>query len=75
MAAKLPFAVAHGVSRAQGDSIGAWWDERKGFIQPSEFILNASGKVMHSTYSSSPLGRTDPAEALLLMGWLAARKP
>jgi hypothetical protein len=73
VAANLPFPVAHGVTRAQGDCMGAWWDERRDFIQPSEFILNASGKVMHSTYSSSPVGRTDPAEALVLMGYLTSR--
>ena len=56
----LPFPVAHDVSRQQGDTIGAWWDEKRDFIQPSEFILNHKGRVMHSTYSSSPVGRTDP---------------
>ena len=66
----LPFPVAHGVTREQGDSFGAWWDEKRDFIQPSEFILNHKGRVMHSTYSSSPVGRTDPQETLVLLGYL-----
>ena len=66
----LPFPVAHGVTREQGDSFGAWWDEKRDFIQPSEFILNHKGRVMHSTYSSSPVGRTDPEETLVLLGYL-----
>lgn len=69
----LPFPVAHGVTREQGDSFGAWWDEKRDFIQPSEFILNHKGRVMHSTYSSSPVGRTDPQETLVLLGYLTSR--
>ncbi len=74
VAAGLPFPVAHEVSREQGDAIGAWWDEKRDFIQPSEFILNHSGRVMHSTYSSSPVGRTDAQEALVFLGYLSSRK-
>ena len=70
----LPFPVAHGVSREQGNLIGAWWDKKGEFIQPSEFILNHSGTVMHSTYSSSPVGRTDPQEALVFLRFLGSRK-
>lgn len=70
----LPFPVAHGVTREQGDLLDAWWDEKRDFIQPSEFILNHKGRVLHSTYSSSPVGRTDPQEALVLMNFLTSRK-
>jgi hypothetical protein len=73
VAAPLPFPVAWGVTREQGDSIGAWWDEKRDFIQPSEFILNHKGRVMHSTYSSSPVGRTDAAETLMLLQYLSQR--
>jgi peroxiredoxin len=74
VAAGLPFPVAHSVSREQGDLIGAWWEEKRDFIQPSEFILNHKGRVMHSTYSSSPVGRTDPEETLVLLNFLSARR-
>ena len=70
----LPFPIAHEVSREQGDLIGAWWDEKRDFMQPSEFILNHSRRVLHSTYSSSPVGRTDPQEALVLLNYLSSRK-
>ncbi len=73
VASSLPFPVAHGVTPEQADLIGAWWDDKRNFIQPSEFILNHSGRVMHSTYSSSPVGRTDPQEALVLLNFLASR--
>ena len=74
VAAGLPFPVAHEVTREQGDLIGAWWDEKGDFMQPSEFILNHSGRVMHSTYSSSPVGRTDPEETLVLLNYLSSRQ-
>lgn len=67
---KLNFPIAYGVTRDQGDAIGAWWEERRDHIQPSEFVLSGSGRVMMSTYSNSPIGRMDPDEALTLLTFL-----
>ena len=72
MAAPLNFPVAHSMTRSDGDAIGAWWDERRDHIQPSEFVLNGKGRVMASTYSNSPIGRMDPAEALVLLGYISS---
>ena len=69
MAQPLSFPVAHSMTRADGDSIGAWWDERRDHIQPSEFILKGN-RVLASTYSNSPVGRMDPAETLTLIKFL-----
>jgi hypothetical protein len=66
--------VAWGVTREQGDTIGAWWEERRNHIQPSEFLLSRSGKVMFSTYSNSPVGRIDPAEVLTLIKYLISMR-
>ena len=63
----LSFPVFHGVTRAQGDAIGAWWEERRDHVQPSEFIVNQRGRVLGSTYSNSPVGRMDPQETLTLI--------
>ena len=70
VAESLGFPVAYGVTRKQGDEIGAWWEEHRDHIQPSEFVLSRSGKVMMSTYSNSPIGRMDPAETLSLIKFL-----
>ncbi len=67
---KLSFPIAYGVTREQGDAIGAWWEERRDHVQPSEFVLSGSGRVMMSTYSNSPIGRMDPAEAVTLLTFL-----
>lgn len=70
VAQDLQFPVAYGMSRADGDRIGAWWEERRNHIQPSEFILRQDGRVLSSTYSSSPVGRMDPQETLTVMQFI-----
>jgi len=64
-AAELSYPVAYGVTRETADRIGAWWEERRGIVQPAEFVLN--GKVMASSYSSGPIGRVDAADVVKLI--------
>ncbi len=66
VASELGFPVAWGMTRELGEQFGAWWDEGREFIQPSEFFMTGSGKVLASTYSSSPIGRMDPEDAVTL---------
>tara|TARA_B100001057_G_scaffold333456_1_gene333984 strand:- start:8600 stop:8809 length:210 start_codon:yes stop_codon:yes gene_type:complete len=66
--------VAYGITREQGDAMGAWWEARRDHIQPSEFVLSQSGRVMFSTYSNSPVGRMDPEETLTLLKFLNAQR-
>ena len=72
-AAELGFPVAWGMTREQGELFGAWWDEGREFIQPSEFFMTGSGKVLASTYSSSPVGRMDPEDAVTLARFIIHR--
>ena len=74
VAEPLGFPVAYGMTRKDGDAMGAWWDERRDHIQPSEFLLSKSGKVLMSTYSNSPVGRMDPGETLTLIKFLNAQR-
>ena len=77
VAAELSFPVAYGVTRAQAEQLGAWWEERRGIIQPSEFLLTADGKVRSATYSSGPIGRVDATDVVKLVTFydkLAAQK-
>ena len=74
MAKALNFPVAYGVTRDIGNALGSWWDERRDFIQPSEFVLRPKGKVMFSAYSNAPVGRMDPAETLTLIRYLNSIK-
>jgi hypothetical protein len=66
----LGYPLAYGMTRADGNSVGAWWEERRDHIQPSEFVLTQSGQVVFDTYSNSPVGRMDPEETLTLIKYL-----
>jgi len=69
VAAELSYPVAYGVTRAMADRIGAWWEDRRGIVQPSEFVVGADGKVRSSTYSSGPIGRVEPADVIKLINF------
>ena len=67
VAAELSFPVAYGVTRAMADQLGAWWEDRRAIIQPSEFVVAADGKVRSSTYSSGPIGRVEAGDVVKLV--------
>jgi alkyl hydroperoxide reductase subunit AhpC len=67
VAAEVSYPIGYGINRELADRIGAWWEERRSIIQPSEFIVDAQGKVRASTYSSGPIGRMDPADVIRLV--------
>ena len=64
MADEVSFPIGYEVPRLVADALGSWWEDRRGLIQPSEFIVGESGSVMCSSYSDGPIGRFD-AEAVL----------
>jgi len=74
VAAELNFPVAFGVTRAQADLLGAFWEERRQIIQPAEFILNDQRKVVVSSYSDGPLGRIDAADVVKLVNFYESQK-
>ena len=75
VAKDLNFPVAHGVTREDAEKIGAFWDGKRNFIQPSEFVVRAAdGKVVSSTYSASPIGRVDAADVVSLLKFVEARR-
>jgi peroxiredoxin len=67
VAAELSFPVGYGVTRAMADQLGAWWEERRQIIQPSEFVVDAAGTVRTSSYSSGPIARMDPGDVVRLV--------
>ena len=68
------FPFAYGMTREHADRIGAWWEDRRGIVQPSEFILDGENRVEVSSYSDGPLGRMDAADALRLIDLYESRK-
>jgi len=74
VAAEVSFPVGYGVTRDNADALGSWWEDRRSIIQPSEFILDADGKVLAATYSDGPLGRLDGADAIRWITFRESRK-
>ncbi len=71
----LQFPVAHSLEVPDdAERIGAYWEKKRGIVQPSEFLLGPDRRVLHATYSTGPIGRIDPADALTLIRFLKARK-
>jgi len=71
---ELSFPVAYGVTRDQAAAIGSWWEDRRSIIQPSEFILDRSGSVISATYSTGPVGRLMPEDAVKLIKFVEGQK-
>ena len=74
LGADLTFPIAVNMTREQGDSVGSWWEDRRSIIQPSEFIIRKDGSVASSTYSSGPIGRMEPEDAVKLIKLYASRE-
>ena len=70
VAADLSFPIAYGVTRAQADDLGSWWEDRRGIIQPSEFFLGQDQNVIYNTYSSGPVGRMNPDDLVKMIGFV-----
>ena len=64
VADEVGFPVGYGVGRDIAAKLGSWWEDKRDFIQPSEFIVGADGKVMASSYSAGPLGRFDATDVV-----------
>lgn len=69
VAAEVSYPVAYGVTRETAERIGAWWEERRGIVQPAEFVVGANGKIVASSYSSGPIGRIDAADVVKLINF------
>jgi len=73
VAAEVSFPVGYGVTRANADQLGSWWEERRSIIQPSEFIMTAEGKIVASSYSDGPVGRIDAADVIKVINFREAQ--
>ncbi len=74
VADEVSFPVAHRVTREMADALGSWWEDRRGIIQPSEFIVGEDGKIVTSSYSSGPIGRFDAADVVKIINFYESRK-
>ena len=70
----VSFPVGFGAGEEHRNLLGSWWEERRGLIQPSEFIIDSSGKVVTSSYSSGPIGRIDAQDVIKMTNFLESKK-
>ena len=70
----ISFPLGHGLSREDGNALGSWWEEKRNFVQPSEFVFRRNGQIVQSSYSSGPLARTLPEDVIALLGFMIARE-
>ena len=73
VANEVYFPVGYGVTRDIADALGSWWEDRRGIIQPSEFMIGPDNKVMISSYSDGPLGRIEGVDIVRLIQFYEAR--
>ncbi len=71
VAGEVSFPIAYGVTHDIAEALGSWWEGKRGIIQPSEFIVDADGKIVHSSYSSGPLARTLAPDVISLLKLLS----
>jgi hypothetical protein len=72
---QLTYPLAWGLKVPDdAERIGADWDAKRKIIQPSEFIVGRERRVLHATYSTGPIGRIDPGDALALIRFLKSKR-
>jgi len=73
VAREVSFPVGYGVTREVADRLGSWWEERRSIIQPSEFLIDAGGKILASSYSDGPIGRIEAADVIKVINFREAQ--
>ena len=67
----LEFPVGHGAdARAIAEATGAFVNDDPLFLQSTGFVLNPSGQVVVSVYSSGAIGRLVPEDVIGLINYL-----
>lgn len=64
---EVNFPVGYGVTKDLAETLGSWWLPVREAIQPTELILGADNKVVASSYSDGPLGRTQASDVISLV--------
>jgi peroxiredoxin len=74
VAGEVSFPIGYGVTRDIANTLGAWWEDRRSIIQPSEFIVGTDNKIIVSSYSDGLLGRIEGADVVKLIRFYESRK-
>ena len=74
IAETLSYPLGYEVSREIADRLGSYWEDRRGLIQPSEFLVDADGVIKACSYSDGPIGRFDPQDVMKVVTFMEAQK-
>jgi alkyl hydroperoxide reductase subunit AhpC len=62
---KATFPIGYGLEVPQdADKVGAYWEERRGIIHATNFIIDAGKKVTQACFATGPIGRIIAEDAL-----------
>jgi peroxiredoxin len=71
----LTYPLAYGLKVPEdAERIGAWWEARRGIMQPSEFLLDSAHRIANATYSTGPIGRLKAEDVITLVKFLNSRR-
>jgi len=68
------YPVGYEVTRETADRLGAYWEDRRGIIQPSEFLIDGDGVIKACSYSDGAIGRIDPRDVIKTVTFLESQK-
>jgi hypothetical protein len=59
------FPIGYGLKVPQdADKVGAYWEERRGIIHATNFIIDSDKKVTQACFATGPIGRIVAMDAL-----------
>jgi hypothetical protein len=59
------FPIGYGLKvPGDADNVGAYWEERRGIIHATNFIIDADKKVTQACFATGPIGRIVASDAL-----------
>ncbi len=68
----LTFPLGYGVNGPVfAAQTGAFFDEAKGYLQATGFVLQPDGLVAHAVYSTGPVGRYVASDVIGLIDYLS----
>jgi hypothetical protein len=72
---KIEFPLVWGLKLPEdADRIGAWRDDKRPMIQPSEFLIGRDGKILSATYSTGPIGRLRAEDVISMVRFIEASR-
>lgn len=67
---KLTFSLAYGMDAKEfAGMTGAFFDDKKGFLHATAFIIWPDGTLEDVVYSTGPIGRLTAADTLMLIDY------